>query len=88
MAQGLLGGLAITRGDARPLSYSCSTAGNHAQRHYEVFASVIGGDLAEALAMSGRLDEALATIDEVVSERKGGRSSTCRKCCASRASSL
>jgi len=48
MAQGLLGGLAIRRGDATAavvLLLDCLETMR--KRHYEVFASVIGGDLAK-----------------------------------------
>ena len=69
VAQGLSGELAIRRGDATtavPLLAGCLEAMR--RRRYEVFASVVVGDLAEGLAMSGRLDEALATIEGALSD--------------------
>jgi predicted ATPase/DNA-binding winged helix-turn-helix (wHTH) protein len=75
VAQGLAGELALRRGDAAAalslLSGSLPTL--RAERH-EVLTSVFSSDLAQALAIGGRLDAAVATISEAVDlvEGRGG----------------
>ncbi len=69
VALGLQGELAVRRGgaaDAIPLLTGCLQT-LRAGRH-EILASVFASDLAEAMAATGRVDEALATIDAAISE--------------------
>ncbi|MDB5480907.1 MAG: Signal transduction response regulator Disease resistance protein Tetratricopeptide [Caulobacteraceae bacterium] len=69
VAQALLGDLTLRRGDATTavplLRGSVETMRT---RRYAPSAPLFTGALAEGLAMSGRLDEALATVDEAVSD--------------------
>jgi predicted ATPase/DNA-binding winged helix-turn-helix (wHTH) protein len=72
VAMGFRGELAIRRGDAPaaiPVLVSCLQT-MRLERH-EVFASAFISALAEAMAMAGRLDEALSTIEEAISEVEG-----------------
>jgi predicted ATPase/DNA-binding winged helix-turn-helix (wHTH) protein len=72
VAMGFRGDLAVRRGQsaaAIPLLVSCLQA-MRLERH-EVFASAFISGLAEAMAMAGRLDEALTTIGEAISEVEG-----------------
>jgi predicted ATPase/DNA-binding winged helix-turn-helix (wHTH) protein len=75
MALGLKGELAIRRDEAAaaiPLLWDCFQT-MHSGRH-ETMKSVFTSHMAEAMAMAGRIDEALATIDGALSEaeNKGG----------------
>jgi predicted ATPase len=75
VALGLKGELALRRGealDAIPLLLGCLQTMR--SRQYEILVSVFTSDLAEAMAMTGRLDEALATIGTAISraEASGG----------------
>ena len=69
VALGLKGELAVRRGEAAaaiPLLFGCLRS-MRSERH-EILMSVFCSDLAEAMAMTGRLDEALTMIDGAVSE--------------------
>jgi predicted ATPase len=75
LALGLKGELALRRGEAAhaiPLLLGCLQTMR--SRQYEILASVFTSDLAEAMAMTGRLDEALAAIGRAIStaEASGG----------------
>jgi predicted ATPase len=73
VALGLKGELALRRGDAPdaiPLLLGCLQTMR--SRQYEILASVFTSDLAEAMAMTGRLDEALATIGGAISKAEAG----------------
>jgi predicted ATPase len=75
-AMGLRGELAVRRGEASraiPILTECLRI-MRSQRH-GVLTSVVAGDFAEALAMSGRLDEALATIEEAITDIVNGDTS-------------
>jgi predicted ATPase len=68
-ALGLRGGLAIRRGEAAkaiPLLSDCLEIMR--SRRHDVLVSLFARDFAQALVMTGRLDEALATIERVLSE--------------------
>jgi hypothetical protein len=71
-ALGLSGGLAVRRGEAAsaiPLLSDClQTLG--CGRH-GLPSPIFTKDLAEAMAMAGRIDDALATIDGAISEAEG-----------------
>jgi len=72
VAMGLRGQIAVRRGDAPtaiPLLSRCLQI-MRSKRHL-VRTSVFAGELAQAMATSGRLDEALATIDHAISEVEG-----------------
>ena len=69
VAQGLLGELTLRGGEATTaVSLLSSSLEAMRARRYAPSAPLFAGDLAEALTMSGRLDEALATIDEAMSD--------------------
>jgi predicted ATPase/DNA-binding winged helix-turn-helix (wHTH) protein len=75
-AMGLRGELAVRRGEASraiPILTECLRI-LRSQRH-GVLTSVVAGAFAEALAMSGRLDEALATIEEAITDIVDGDTS-------------
>jgi predicted ATPase/DNA-binding winged helix-turn-helix (wHTH) protein len=72
VALGLRGELAMRQGEAAaaiPMLLGCLQA-LRSERH-EVLTAVFTSDLAEAMAMTGRLDEALVTMDAAVSEVEG-----------------
>jgi predicted ATPase/DNA-binding winged helix-turn-helix (wHTH) protein len=72
VAMGFRGDLAVRRGQsaaAIPVLMSCLET-MRLERH-QVFASAFISGLAEAMAMVGRLDEALKTIEEAISEVEG-----------------
>jgi predicted ATPase/DNA-binding winged helix-turn-helix (wHTH) protein len=72
VAMGLRGELAIRRGEApAAIPVLVSSLQTMRRERHEVFASAFVSGLAEAMAMAGRLGEALATIEEGISEVEG-----------------
>jgi predicted ATPase/DNA-binding winged helix-turn-helix (wHTH) protein len=72
LAMGLRGGLAVYRGEATTALLQLSDCVQIVRSgRFGVYTSIFASYLAEAMAMAGRIDDALATIDGEISEAEG-----------------